>query len=225
MTEPEPHGHDYQPPPQESDLVRQVAALLTAGAVGALLTGAILRLLAPFGVGIRAVTLALRLVQRGTQTKPRMIGQAAPVRAQQDEEMYYRAAYLIEAAKRMQATLTANRDLPIDEASQAAIERERRFLAMHEAARKLRMAAAVAVAQVSREVGGVLLGWWASPDDRTTPECRAAGGHNFRVDQRPLIGWPGQPHGGTCRCVAGAPFYDAITVDEATRHLIGRAVV
>lgn len=215
------HDHEIQPPPQEEELVRNVATLLTAGVVGALLTGGMLRLLRPFGVGPRAITLALRLVTRGTNTTPRMQGHEAPVRAQQEEEVYYRAAYFIAAAKRMQATLDDNTALPVDQASKMAIQKEERFRAMHEASRRLRMRAAVQVAQVAYEVGGMLLGWMAHPDDKTTPECRAADGHNFRIDQRPLIGWPGQPHGGTCRCVPVPPYAGVPMVDEATRSLIG----
>jgi hypothetical protein len=216
-----PDDHQIQPPPQDSELVRDVAGLLVAGAVGALLTGALLRLLHPFGVQARAITLALRLVSRGTSTQPRMIGQTGPVRAQQSEEAYYRAAYLIEAAKRMQISLYADRALPPDEAARNAIRDEERYRQMHERARQNRMAAAVDVAKIASDIGSDLLGWMAHPDDKVTPECLAADGCNFSIDQRPLIGWPGQPHGGTCRCIPVPPYAGRPTVDEATKHLIG----
>lgn len=46
----------------------------------------------------------------------------------------------------------------------------------------------------------VILRWRAHPDDKVTPECRAADGAWFYADTPPIIGYPGMPHGGTCRC-------------------------
>lgn len=71
----------------------------------------------------------------------------------------------------------------------------------------------------------VILRWRAHPDDKVTPECRAADGAWFYADTPPIIGYPGMPHGGTCRCwpahagslaeVARSPH-----VNEAVRAII-----
>lgn len=71
----------------------------------------------------------------------------------------------------------------------------------------------------------VILRWRAHPDDRTTPECRAADGCWFYADRAPIIGYPGMPHGGTCRCWsahAGSLAEVARTrhVNEAVRAMI-----
>lgn len=73
----------------------------------------------------------------------------------------------------------------------------------------------------------VILKWRAHPDDRVTPECRAADGAWFYADTPPIIGYPGMPHGGTCRCwPAHAGSLAAVargrTVDEAVRGIIRR---
>jgi hypothetical protein len=65
-----------------------------------------------------------------------------------------------------------------------------------------------------------LLGWYAHPDDRVTPECKAADGANFRADVMPMIGWPGTLHGGTCRCKPGPPWPTDRTVDRSTARFV-----
>lgn len=63
---------------------------------------------------------------------------------------------------------------------------------------------------------GLLLGWYAHHDDRTTPECADADGKNFRADAMPLIGYPGTVHGSSCRCTPGAPFPGAPELPSAS---------
>ncbi|HYQ12164.1 MAG TPA: hypothetical protein VEP94_01845 [Solirubrobacterales bacterium] len=53
---------------------------------------------------------------------------------------------------------------------------------------------------------GPILGWRATRDNRTTPECFASHGGNFSALVPPSIGWPGTLHGGNCRCEAVAPW-------------------
>lgn len=201
-------GQPSEPPQQTG---QQVAELLLTGAATALLAKAVWKLLAPFGVTLDAVALALHLAERGTQHQPRMVGTADLTREQRRQEAQFRAWYVINASRRLTASLRNG------DTSRAALGRERPFWRAHEAARKARMAAAAKVAEAAARWGPVL-GWWAHPDDgKVSPACAAANGKIFSASQRPVIGWPGQAHGGRCRCWAGPPFDTKITVDEATR--------
>lgn len=111
-----------------------------------------------------------------------------------------------------------------------AEQRERRYLEQHLEAQRRRERAAEAVDQEAekpdqtRDGSRVILLWRAHNDDKVTPECRAADGCWFYADTPPRIGYPGMPHGGTCRCrPAKAPALAVVarlrTVDEATRSL------
>lgn len=198
-----------QPPEPSQQTGQHVAEALLAGAAVAVTARAVFKLLSPFGVTLEAVVLALTLAERGTNTQPRMVGTADLTRDQRRQEAQYRAWYVINASKRLTASLR-NGDTP-----RAAIARERPYWRLHEAARKDRMAAAAKVAEAAAQWGPVL-GWWAHPDDKVTPACAAANGKVFSSTQRPAIGWPGQPHAGRCRCWAGPPFETTVTVDQAT---------
>ena len=205
MTQPQ------QEPSQQTG--QHVAEALLAGAAVAVTARAVFKLLSPFSVTLDAVALALILAGRGTNHQPRMVGTADLTRDQRRQEAQYRAWYVINAARRLTASLR-NGDTP-----RAALARERPFWRLHEAARKDRMAAAAKVAEAAAQFGPVL-GWWAHPDDgKTTPACRMAGGHNFSATVRPRIGWPGQPHAGNCRCWAGPPFAPGPSVDQVTAGL------
>lgn len=150
----------------------------------------------------RAIRQALQLADhdrsrhRGTVHSPRLRGTGTAARAIQRQELYYRAAYLANATRRINAKLDAG--LVLRDATAA----ERTYYASHELARRNRQNAAKAVDAMA-DIHGETLGWWAHEDDRTTPECRAADGSNFIVGQMPRIGYPGMPHGGTCRCKPG----------------------
>lgn len=109
------------------------------------------------------------------------------------------------------------------ESVREALETERRYWQQHLGAqRKRREAADVVDAAVA--VHGALLGWYSQEDSRTSPECRAAQGSNFRVSQRPAIGWPGSVHP-RCRCKPGPPFATSRTVDSTTARFVQRGRV
>lgn len=211
------------PGPRSLELARLVELLLQGGSA-ADTAQAIAELL---HVKPEAVLLALKLAdhegtgKRATKHQPRPRGDGRLQRAQAKIEAYYRAAFVRNAAKRIAARTRAGLP-PAD-----AVGPERRYWLLHEKARRARQVAADEVAKASAAVGrqadGVpLLGWYAHPDDRVTPECRKAGGANFRADVQPMIGWPGTLHGGTCRCVPGPPFETADTVDRRTAGMISR---
>ena len=117
------------------------------------------------------------------------------------------ALYLVAASERL-----ADAAAEGDQALQAAIQAEERYFGQHLIAEERRMRAAAGVDTESRlnadrdqegDLAG-LLSWRAVLDRRTTPECRAANGSNFKADQMPAIGWPGAVHV-HCRCTSGPP--------------------
>lgn len=95
-----------------------------------------------------------------------------------------------------------------------ALERERRFFAQHLNAERTRQDAARRVDATAARLGVTRLGWRARLDGRTTPACAAAHGNNFDVARPPALGYPGTPHGGTCRCKPGPPFPGQPLIDE-----------
>lgn len=228
-------GHEPEPTPDQSTLAQDVAAILLVGAAVALTAAAIYALLRRRGIRVsrEAVAVATGIASRRTKHRPRMMGRSDVARAQRDSEAFYRAAYIVNASKRIQAEIdkavaesavAASRargdaEVAAHAAAAAALRdasrRERAYELAHERARRRRMEAAVQVAEAANR-WGMTLGWHTHRDDRTTPECYAAHGTNFRADVPPVIGWPGTLHGGTCRCRAGRPFRGAVTTDDAT---------
>lgn len=93
------------------------------------------------------------------------------------------------------------------------VERERRYFGMHREAMWSRAKAAMAVDMAAME-HGLLLGWHAHDDDRTTKDCRDADGNNFRADAMPLIGFPGAVHT-KCRCTPVRPYPGAPLLPSA----------
>jgi hypothetical protein len=226
--------HEQQPTPDAQDgvdgaVIAAVAALLLISATPRL-PQAVLAAMTSRGVrtNLQAVTVALNLASRRTKHEPRIVGRSDVARAQARREAYYRAAYVTSAARRLYeaawpAGAAAGRDdveqtrAAAEKALRAAVGRERSYELAHERARKRRMAAAVDVAAAADDYGPVL-GWHAHDDDRTTPECRAADGSNFRAGQPPVIGWPGTLHGGVCRCRPGPPHLGGKWTDDVTGY-------
>jgi hypothetical protein len=121
-----------------------------------------------------------------------------------------RAAYLSVAAERLTRAVMSESPLELARALNA----ERRFLDQHIEACQGRVEAAMQVEFALRTVGrGVMLGWKARMDDRTSAECRLANGRNFSAARIPPIGYPGtvHPH---CRCRAVAPFATELRVED-----------
>jgi hypothetical protein len=214
----------HRPPGPRSLELARLAGILLQGSPAADTAQAVGKLL---GVKPEAVLLALKLAdhegtgKRATKHQPRPKGSGQLQRAQARTEAFYRAAYVRNSARRIARTLRAGGS-PAD-----AVGPERRYWLLHEKARRARQLAADEVAKMSAAVGrqedGVpLLGWYAHPDDRVTPECKAADGANFRADVMPMVGWPGTLHGGTCRCVPGPPHDTQDTVDRRTAGMISR---
>jgi SPP1 gp7 family putative phage head morphogenesis protein len=162
-------------------------------------------LFATFGVSAPAISLALYLVLKSGRSLPTPPVAGPAVMASLSAEASFRAAYLVNAAVRLQNSLDAGMS-PTD-----AVAAETKFYELHQAAQINRRNAAQQVDRVS--VDGEA-GWKATLDSKTSPECAAADGSNFRVDDPPSIGYPGavHPH---CRCRAVRPYRDAGYVEDA----------
>ena len=132
----------------------------------------------------------------------------------------WEAAYLVAAAGRLTKAEIAAVDGGAD-LLETAKRREANYFLTHLAAEERRMRAAAlqdmaAKLNVDRDVESTegLLGWRSVLDDRTTPECRAAHGRNYKADRMPAIGWPGAVHM-RCRCspgpaIPGAPILPTV---------------
>ncbi|MGH3502027.1 MAG: hypothetical protein ACRDQA_14260 [Nocardioidaceae bacterium] len=183
------------------------------------------RLLKPRGVSDAAVRLALRLGARGTTLRPnaRLRGYGGRTRDSlvitryRDNETAYRAAYILNAATRMQTSMD-NGDSPAK-----ALRREGRWHKQHEQARRKRLEASTGV-EKARDLfgwkddrGERMVGWYHNPLANNTPDCVAASGHNFYPERGTWIGLPGAVHPG-CQCYAGPYIPGAGMVDDYVRQ-------
>lgn len=185
-----------QPPPDltEEAVLAALVVVLLSGLPPAAMAGYAASILAPLGLSGEATAAVLDLLAPHLEhdlTAPPAsalgaIARTAPAR---------HAAHVLNAVKRL------SRD-------PQSINAERRYLAQHLDAERIRKLSAQRVDAMAARVGPIL-GWHAVMDKRTTPECRAAHGRNFSALVPPAIGYPGTLHGGTCRCRPGRPFDSA----------------
>lgn len=210
-----------QPPPDASVLTQQVVQILLAGysvsraaaAIGALLSvpAAVVTAVIEASGGASGHRAHARL--QSLELEPSSSG-AATARSAARHEIFYRAAYIVNASKRVGADVGQGTPIP------QAVAEEKRFFRSHEAARRRRMDAAAAVGAAANRYGP-LLGWYLNPLLNNEAECIAANGHNFRADEGTAIGWPGAVHL-NCGCVAGPPIAGAGMVNdalEAAKHV------
>lgn len=193
-----------QPPPPKSDatLITIIAGALAINA-SAQATATTLSPL--IGIPVPSLLLVLLL----SESKPPTYGiatlpSATAMSESQRLEVTYRAQYILAASRRVAAALKAGVD------RQTAIDREKVYFKQHLDAIANRKMSASQVDDAARRYGPNL-GWHATLDNRTSPECRAANGKNFDVTHRPAIGYPGAVHP-YCRCKAGKPFTTSKTV-------------
>lgn len=193
---------------QRAQTTTAVATILAATSA-AVVTPALLASLATVGISAAAASAALTLT--GAPSAVTVLPVAGPALiATAASENFYRAAYLVAAAGRIQASL--DRGLTVKQ----AVALELPNTAAHLNAQRNRAQVAATVDQASK-AHGYTLGWQAHMDTKTSAECRRANGKNFSVLSRPLIGWPGSVHP-HCRCAPVAPFANAGWVDDvATR--------
>lgn len=193
------------PPDQIQQQQRQTQALASVLAAG-VTAGSVAALVSLTGVSTPVAAAVLALSGVGLPVTAAVAGPASRLTAA--AEPSYRAAYLLAAARRVQALIDAGMS------RQDAVAAERRFAVAHRSAQANRRRAAVAVDQQAAR-HGVVLGWYARMDARTSAECAAANGKNFTATRPPLIGYPGavHPH---CRCRPGVAHTGAGWVDNVT---------
>lgn len=191
-----------QPPPEtEQAVLAALTLLLLSGATLAAIAPQAIPLLGALDIPSAPAQTALSLAYSSpvdytvTGAATRHIRRTAFPR---------RAAYIVNAAKR----LARDRDL----------EAERRYLGQHLNAERARMQSAANVDRAATQHGPVL-GWKATMDAATTRACAGANGRNFLASRPPvlpgtedgerIVGYPGMPHGGACRCIPVPPYPNA----------------
>lgn len=187
-------------------------------------------LLAPYGIRERAVRMALGLThkegggRRGTAHVPnaRLAEHGATLEGQvlkvRDHDIYFRAAYVANAAKRLQASLNAGKT------EVQALNAEAMNYRKHEDARRGRLRAAAQVQTAADMYGipderGTLVGWNLNPLLKNEVECITANGHNFYAEEGTVIGLPGSVHN-KCGCYAGPPYEGATLVNDAMKNVV-----
>jgi hypothetical protein len=207
------HKHVVQAPPQDDPTTSAVARVLEAAATYEAAVMGIRVVLAPFKVSADAIAAAVRLSGRRTKSTPRQRGVGGIARRAARQELYYRAAYVIRATARIQASLDSGLTL------REAVAKERRFHLQHEAARRTRLEATKRDIR-NLELFGPVLGWYLNPLLNNEGECIAANGHNYDAVEGTVIGRPGAVHSG-CGCTSGPPHEGAGWVDDAvTGHIV-----
>lgn len=205
-----------QPPPQDDETVFAIAQILATVPSPKKAVAALTALLVGTGITAAALTMALGMANKGTAHTPnsRLGGMApgAPTEAARAQELYYRAAYLLNASRRIQTGL--NKKQPV----KVALTQEETFYRQHEAARRNRLESATKVLAASRAFGP-LLGWYVNPLLQNEIECLTANGHNFYAEQGTLIGYPGSVHP-HCGCQAGPPIPGGGLVNDALSKII-----
>ena len=207
MTTPAPQPGQQPPPPpsglDDPDLAVAVAAVLAGGVVT--LSPVIAGLAAKHALTRAELAALSGILADVTAHPPPLTGVIGPA-SQQVASMNAarRAAYVVAASKRVKAAgqAASAAGKPVRAAMAAQRDTEKRYYAAHQAAMWQRAAAAGRV-DMEAAVHGRLLGWYAvKGDKKTTPECLAADGCNFYVDNPPEIGLPGIVHV-NCRCFPG----------------------
>ena len=189
----QPSEQQQQPSGADAALIAAIVALL---AIGAAPKPTATKIAALVGLPVAAVAPVVMLAIKGASMAPTAASGTA-LRNAQENEPWYRAAYILSASRRVHAALRDG--VPEEE----ALAREQRWFKQHLAAQENRRNTAVQVDAAAAKSGNKL-GWYAVLDRKTTPECRAANGKNFDRRKPPPIGYPGSVHP-FCRCKAGPP--------------------
>lgn len=201
-----------QPAPSQADQKR-IGELAVALGAGSAATAAPLALAVLLPLGIRRV-IVLRLLTLVFSVSPSNVaGFGAAGRAAQRQAALYRAAYVLAAARRVEAARAkaqatgGNQGDAIDQAMSA----EDQYYAQQRAAEQNRGKAA-ADTDFAAAMFGPTLRWVATLDERTSRECRVAHGGTYTAAAPPAIGLPGSVHP-HCRCRPGPAIPGAVSVN------------
>ena len=209
--------HEVTPPPQDDSLVAEIILVLAAGYTAKKTLGLLLNILTPYGVTKEVLIGVLRVAARGSATvpnAPKGFGGDGGVtlRAARTQERAYRAAYILNAAMRVQ------KEVEHDKTIRTALADESLNYRRHESARKGRLSAVARVEQDAKKFGP-LLGWYLNPLKNNEIECITANGHNFYADEGTVIGYPGAVHP-FCGCKSGPPHEGAGLVNDAVAGIL-----
>lgn len=212
-TQPAPAQPPPPQPPSDDDLAAAAAVALGAAVTVAGVTAVLSRLYGRAGVERLALQSAVQVVM---SMPPEVAGIAGPATAQIEYLNRVRRGQMVLAiGRRLTADMRKARSegRSPGKALLDGVSRETRYFGQHRDAIWSRAKAAMAVDMAALQ-HGLLLGWHTHIDDRTTPDCRAADGKNFRADAMPLIGYPGTVHA-KCRCEPVGPFPGAPVLSSA----------
>lgn len=201
-----------QPEEEGAPLGLILAALVQALISGAALAVVIALLLRLAGMSAEAVRYMFRpgpVRESYRYERPNTGTWAEPQVQQYNQNAHRRASYLVNAGRRMSRAYRSDGL----EGLRKAYEAETRFWAQHLHAAQRRTDAARQVADAMARISEVRLGWYATLDERTSPECRRAHGRNFNPKRIPRIGYPGSVHP-HCRCRPGVPFATRLRVED-----------
>lgn len=185
--------------PSTSELAPDTLLSLVAALASAATIAQLVELLSELpGVSRDAIDALFELnpvFRKGVRVLPKAAAASPdPVRHTARLNLVRRAQYLANAARRV----SSSGDL------REAVARETKHFRAHKAATARRNVVADRVVSAQDRFGD-LLGWHATLDSRTSPDCRAANGTNFQADRMPAIGYPGAVHP-ECRCRPGKPY-------------------
>jgi hypothetical protein len=215
--QPPPKRKPYIPPSLVGGAIPPALVLATAKVLKSVLSPMysalkLLRLFAKFpgtpAVHKAAVGITLSQLERFT---PPVLDSLDPVQRQVIEmNADRRAAFVVASVKRISTELNDAVDSGTDlsDAVSKVSAKEERYFRQHVAAEFQRTQKGNEVAVLTGRYGTVL-GWKAVDDDKTTPECKAADGHNFDTRHIPDIGYPGVGPHANCRCKAVPPYPNA----------------
>lgn len=188
--------------------IAAIVAILAAGpplvtAVGAI--SAALKMPKKFVLGIMSIVKYKPGKKAGSSG-------ADPLTDARKRNLRFRAAYLINAIKR----LADAPDL------KTGLTRERQLFAAHVQASKRRMDAAKASVKMADDTHSTVIGWGGILDDRTTADCRWLIGKNYAVGNPPEGLHPGGRHS-RCRCYPQPAWPGKPVVTALPLHLAGNS--
>lgn len=195
-------------PEEDSPLIEALIVALLAGYSVSVLKNYLQKLLKPLGLDPKAITAAINLASRVPREYEPLKRDPKNAKSNVRRKLVgYRAAYLLNCAKRISAAI---KGAPKEEKRQrydAAKARENVYYKRHVAMQRRRISAARAVDRASL-IYGDTLGWLAFPGERPSEACQKAHMKNFKASEMPSIGFPGAVHM-NCKCVAVAPWPNA----------------
>lgn len=200
--------HVQQPPPEDDATVRDIALILAAGYTLDQMVSKLSALLPSTEISVIKAVVGLA----SSAARPRVSAVGPVTRLVRGDELYFRAAYIIKAAKRVTRAIDSGKPIRTALADESTLYRS------HQKARQGRLEAADAVDRASKQFGD-LLGWYLNPLLNNEIECIKANGHNFHATEGTVIGWPGTVHP-NCGCKPGPPIPGAGMVNDAVKPIV-----